>query len=237
MKNYKIFVKNFTISIVAFIPLIAYFNYIVDPYGLYNTTLLNLPKIKQSKKIMLVKAIKTREIKPISIVLGTSRTEFGYDPTHRYFQQPSYNLATSGSSIYQNKLYFQNALKQGNLKNVLLVADYRMFNNKTQKSMKDIEEYFTNENIFKYIFSVNTIKDSLSTIFKGKTSTLYLENGQMEQTHHWNNILRNGGHHKTMQRDEAKYYKDYSTNYTNKDTKNKSFPDFEEIVKLCYKTI
>lgn len=37
-----------------------------------------------------------------------------------------------------------------------------------------------------------------------------------------------------MKKDESKYYENYPTDYTYKDTKKKSFPDFEEILKLCY---
>jgi len=209
-------------------------NYIIDPYGLYNTNYFNFIKIKQADKIRLVKAIKVKEIKPTSICLGTSRTEYGYDSTHKYFIKPSYNLGTSGSSIYENMLYFKYALKQGNLKKVLLVADYRMFNLLKQKHVQDFESYFDDKNIYSLLFSIDVFKDSLLTIIGGERNTIYLENGQRDHNYNWKNILKNGGHLKTMRRDEKDYYKDYPTNYTYKDTKKKSFPDFEEIVKLCY---
>jgi hypothetical protein len=131
-------------------------------------------------------------------------------------------------------LNFQYALKQGKLKKVLLVVDYRMFNNKTQKSIQDFETYFDGKNIYTYLFSIDILKDSLLTVKGGENTSIYLENGQREHNHNWKSILKNGGHLETMKKDEEKYYKDYPTNYTYKDTKKKSFPDFEEILKLCY---
>lgn len=214
--------------------LISGTNYITDPYGIYNHSLLNINKPKQSEKIRLIKAIKVNEIGPKSIVLGTSRAEYGYDPTHSYFIKPSYNLATSGSSMYENRLYFESALKLANLKKVLLVIDYRMLNGVAQKSILDFESYFNNPNIYKYLLSADSFKDSFLTLFSKKESSPYLQTGQRKHLYNWENISKNGGHLAVMNRDEANYYKDYSTNYTYKDTKKSSFDDFEKIIKLCY---
>lgn len=136
--------------------------------------------------------------------------------------------------MYESISYFKYALKQGNLKKVLLVVDYRMFNNKTQKSIQDFETYFDGKNIYSLLFSIDVLKDSLLTIKGGENSSIFLENGQKEHLHNKYNINKNGGHLETMKKYEKNYYKDFQTNYTYKDTKKKSFPDFEEIVKLCY---
>lgn len=230
-KKFIGFVLGFSIFIVGGVGAI---NYVVDPYGLYKSNFINKPKIKQSDKMRLIKAFKTKEIKPTSICLGTSRAEYGYDPTHKYFIKPSYNLSLSGSSMYEMRLYFEWALKQGNLKKVLLVTDYRMFNTMKQTNISDIETYFDNPNIYSYLFSIDTFKDSLWTLKGGENTSIYLENGQREHNHNWQNIIKNGGHLETMKKDEKNYYKDYPTDYTYKDTRNKSFPDFEKIVQLCY---
>jgi len=230
--NSKKWIKIWFIIIIM-IPIIGGFNYMIDPYGLYGTRYFDLVKIQQSNKMRLIKAIKTKEIKPVSVALGTSRTEHGYDPTHKYFIKPSYNLAISSASMYEEKLNFQNALKQGNLKKVLLVADYRMFNDSSQKNINDFETYFE-KNIYSYLFSIDTLKDSLLTIKGDNSDAIYLGNGQLAHNYRWKNILKNGGHLAVMKKDEKRYYKSYPTNYTYKDTGKKSFPDFEYIVKKCY---
>ena len=106
---------------------VSLFNYIVDPYGLYkNNFLPNKPK--DYEYMRLVKLLKLEELKPNSIVIGTSRAEIAIDPAHKYFKKPSYNLANAGLSLYEAKYYLEEAIKQENLNNVLLVLDWRMFN-------------------------------------------------------------------------------------------------------------
>lgn len=230
-KKFLIFVFSFFIFIVGGVGAV---NYVVDPYSLYNTTIFNLSKPEQASKMRLVKAIQTKRIKPKSIVLGTSRAEFGYDPTHPYFTKPSYNLAVSSGSMYENKLNFEWALKQGSLEQVLLVLDYRMLNETNQKNIQDFESYFDNPNIYKYLFSLDSFKDSLLTLKNQSDSTQYLANGQRDHIYNIKNIKKNGGHLATMKKDEKNYYKGYPTNYTYKDTKKDAFEDFEDVVKLCY---
>lgn len=233
MNNKKFIGFSFLISI-SIVLSVSLLNLIVDPYGIYKVELFKFNKIKADEKIRLVKAVKTKEIAPRSIVLGTSRAEYGYDPTHPYFIQPSYNLAVSGSSMYETRLYLEWALKQGKLQKVLLITDYRMFNLVQQKSVSDLETYFQNNNIYSYLLSADTFKDTLLTVIGSSKIPSYLGNGQREHFHNWDNILQNGGHLETMQKDEAKYYKDFPTNYTYRDTGNSSFFDFEKIVELCY---
>jgi hypothetical protein len=195
---------------------------------------VTLNKITKFYKTRLVKTVMVRKIKPASIILGTSRAQFGYDPTHKYFIKPSYNLAIASGSMYENRLNFELALAQGNLRQVLLVLDYRMFNY-TQRSIPDFDSYFENTNKYRYILSIDTLKDSFRTI-KG-TNDYYrieLDNGQNNHTNKQKQIDKMGGHFNVMKLNESKYYKNYSTNYTYIDTANKSFLDLEKMIAQCY---
>ena len=222
------------VVVLLIIPLVGALNYLVDPYGLYHAEYFGFDKIKQSDKIRLTKAMRIKEIKPKSICLGDSRTEGGYDPTHQYFYKPSYNLAVPGSSIYEDRLNFENALKQGNLEKVLLVVNYRTMTSRPQIYVPDFEAYFEKSK-YTYLFSLDTLKDSLLTI-KGtdKFFRIYLTNGQLKHTYMQKYISEKGGHLSTMQSSESRYYKNNSTSYAYVDTKKKTFPDFEKIVALCY---
>jgi hypothetical protein len=124
-------------------------NYVIDPYDLYKTNYFDLLKVKQVDKIRLIKTIKTKEIKPTSICLGNSRADSGYDPKHNYFTKPSYNLASGGGTLYESKMYLELALKQKKLKKVLLVVDYRMFNDNHQK------KYMILKSILIILISIN----------------------------------------------------------------------------------
>ena len=110
-----------------------------------------------------------------------------------------------------------------------------MFNNKTQKNINDFETYFNGKNIYTLLLSIDVLKDSIKTVLNQKAGNQYLKNGQRDHTWHWKNILKNVAHLQQMRKYESRYYKDYPTNYTYKDTKEKSFPHFEKIIELCYK--
>ena len=211
-------------------------NYIVDPYGIYKTNIF-LNKPEQDKNIRLLKVVKVEDVKPVSISLGTSRTEYGYDPNHEYFSKPSYNLAVSAASLYENRLYLEHAIKQGNLKEVILVADWRMFNDPKMRKLDDFENSFNVENIYKQLFSVDLFISSFKTILNQKTKNSYLENGQRDWYFNQENIDKQGGHLKVMNKGEESYYKKSDFKYNSniyQDTKESSFDDFRKILELCY---
>lgn len=165
-------------------------------------------------------------------MLGTSRGEIGYDPNHKYFMQPAYDLAISAGTLYEARLYFEQALKQKNVKQVLFIADYIMFNNKKQKNTQEIETYFA-KNSLSYLVSIQMFKDAISTIKRKKgCHEFYKPKGQAEYSQCF--IDRRGGPLKAMQKNEFKYYLGRPTNYIYKDTKNNSFDDFDKILKACY---
>jgi hypothetical protein len=211
-------------------------NYVVDPYGIYKTNIFQ-NKPEQDKNIRLAKVVKVEELKPVSISLGTSRTEYGYDPNHEYFSKPSYNLAVSGASLYENRLYLEHAIKQGNLKEVLLVVDWRMFNDPKMRKSDDFEDSFNIKNNYKQLFSIDLFKSSFKTILNQKTKNSYLENGQRDWYFNQENIDKQGGHLKVMNKDEEKYYQKSDFKYNSniyQDTKKDSLEDFRKILELCH---
>jgi hypothetical protein len=233
----KKFVGLVIVFSVVVIGVIGVINYVIDPYGIYNHKLTDFKKVRQGNKMKLVKALKIETIRPKSISLGTSRTEYGYDPTHAYFVQPAYNLATSGASLYENRLYFEKALKEGELKKVLLVADWIMFNTMQMTKTADFEDYFKTTNA-RYLISTDMLLDSFWTIAGRKNgNTLYLQTGQRDGKNHFRHIEERGGHMAVMNEDEERYYKrsDYKTNHNiYQDTGKNAFDDFAAIIALCY---
>ena len=112
----KKWLKIWFIFLTTTIPLVVIFNYLVDPYGIYDSNIINKPKIRQEAKIRLAKAANIQEMKPVSVCLGISRADAAYDVSHPYFPKPSHNVAIAGGTMYENRLYFESLLKNGNLK-------------------------------------------------------------------------------------------------------------------------
>ena len=216
--------------LITFISIfIIILNYIVDPYGIYKTNFFPY-KLSQDKIIRLIKVVRVNDIKPSSIILGNSRAEAGFDPEHKYFEQPSYNLAVSGGTLYESLHYLEYAIKQGNLKNVLLVADWEMFNDIIKKT-PDFDDYF-DESFYKYLFDISVLKNSISTIFNKNHINPYLENG-LRYTD--SSMVPENGHLFASIKYEKADKNYLNVNNTYLGTQRSSFDDFKSILEICYK--
>ena len=129
--NYNLF-----FLVAAFVPLLAVglFNWAIDPYGIFNSPEIigiNQAKPEKLKNGRLFKAVDITRIKPKTIFLGSSRTEYGLDPKHPAFHnnQPAYNSALGAATPYELWRYLKHALvNQPELKLVILGLDEFMFN-------------------------------------------------------------------------------------------------------------
>jgi len=224
--KYTLWVKIYLILVIFTIGSIIIFNYIIDPYGIYNSKIYSFNKVKKNRTTRLIKAMNTIEIKPRSICLGTSRASRAFDCNHNYFLKPSYNLAIESGSMYESKLYFKLALKAGHLNQVLLVLDYRMFKD-NQKEVKEFNSYFNNKTKNSYLPSYYTLLNSITVI----KNSIHILDKKVKK------IIKkkkNPSMLEYMTMIESTYYKNYPNEYVYSDTKKESFPDFETIVSLCY---
>ena len=235
MSDFK-FVKYVLLVFATLIVAIAAFNYVVDPFNFYKSGMVDIRKTQEVNQLRLSKAIYLKNIKPVSIILGSSRAEFGYDPEHRYFSQPAYNLATGGSSMYELTKYLEFAIEQGRLNNVLLVADYINFNSNEQQKVADFNEYFGDKNLYSYLLSLNTLKNSVLTLYgdRQKKVTIYEKNGQREKLHNSVNLRNFGGQLKKIYA-QSTYFDGFDNNNHYRDTQNSSFDDFRKFLELCYR--
>ena len=184
MKNYK----QFNIAFLAFtlpsLLSLGLFNIAIDPYGVFNSPQilgLNSLKSKQFSKVRLFKAVNITQIKPKTLLLGSSRTDLGLDPEHPALssQQPAYNLGLVGPNIYEVKRYLEHTLKnQPELETVVLGIDLFMFNEYKQNAIDFTESRLEKENItssdlLNITLSTNAIQASVETIRSSKASDAY----------------------------------------------------------------
>ncbi|CAC9527557.1 hypothetical protein [uncultured Gammaproteobacteria bacterium] len=215
--NSKTWINLYFIALVAIFSLSSVLFYIVNPSHYFESE-SNI----SSHNTVLSKYNIVSRIKPSSIILGSSRAERGYNPTHKYFLKPSFNFGMGGPSIFDIKNNFKHTLKQGNLKQVLLVIDYLSFNanimDKTSKNNKSLYQQILNTPLDLY-----------------HTKKSHYNNGMRINENKIKSIKKQGGHLKAMAHNDLKFYKNYpKINYTYLDTGSSSFFDFEEIVRLSY---
>jgi len=201
--------KKLLILSLLFVITAISFNWLINPYGIFNSPEIegvNKKKPEFSIHLRLAKAAAVYEQKPEAVILGTSRSEFGFDPNHIAWKTNLvYNLALSGSNMYEVLRYFQYVHGIKPQKQVILAVDFFMFNI-FQKNQPDFKESnFTPNQLT--LASIDTFFASLKTVFKQHAEEIYLHNGQRHWTYYRNNIRKLGGHRQAFRSTEKKYMK------------------------------
>lgn len=110
---------------------VSVINRIVDPYGLWAAPVLpgiNDQKVVQATQARLFKAATIMRLKPEVIFLGTSRTEFGMDPSYLALPGPAYNLGINGANLDEIRAYLAHAIYNNpHLQRVFLGLDLFSF--------------------------------------------------------------------------------------------------------------
>ncbi|NEP77511.1 MAG: hypothetical protein F6K17_08705 [Okeania sp. SIO3C4] len=100
----------FLLSVLLLVVAVGIFNIVVDPYDVFNTPNffgINHSKPRKNNSDRLFKTIDIIRIKPISILIGSSRTKRALDPNHPALEnkQPAYNLALNSINSYELRRY------------------------------------------------------------------------------------------------------------------------------------
>jgi hypothetical protein len=248
----KLFCKHYFIAVfISFVTIIC-INYFVDPYGIFGkikNTDMNLKNPKIEKNDRMHKAFALKQIQPQAIVLGSSRAEYGFDPNHKGWKAIKvYNAALAGSNIYETMMYFKSANRKNNLQQVVLALDFYMFNIYRENVITFNEDYIVNSeflriyNLFSIIFSIDTIRDSYSTIFGQYVEALHFSNGQRNWLRLENDHINSGkGYRKSFIHSEKEFsskvwlpapFMKYEFQNKNQNT----FDYYEEILRESYKS-
>lgn len=238
MKEYRRFCLNLLLATACMSSGIAIFNTLVDPYGVLNSPdvpTLNQKKVaKSTGNARLFKAIDIQRIKPVTIFLGTSRTERGLDPKHSAFdnEQPVYNLALPAANQYEVMRYFEHAIaNQPQLERVIIGVDFFMFNQfnrgKAGFSEHRLEKtHITLLDIFDTTFSAKAIRASLLTVasnVRSSKSESYRSDGS------WIHPNNQNSEKKLKNMLEADFQETYQTYQLS----DEAFDHFKFIIETC----
>lgn len=106
MRSRMLYLKSVAATATAVVVMAGGLNLVVDPYGtfrLYENPRFNRIKPYPEHDITTVKSHALRHVRPDALILGNSRSEVGFDPTHpawqKYGYRSVYNAAIPGSDI------------------------------------------------------------------------------------------------------------------------------------------
>lgn len=202
---------------------VAIFNYIVDASGLrahdettyWSPAPLHTPWRDVQKQ------------KPASIILGTSRAEFGYRANHPYLTQPAYNFATTYSSLHYSLRKLKWAIQQGTVSQVLLIADFGSFN--IPIGPKDFQ--LTSIDSLLNLLSIQSLQQNISAIQLTQAPT---PTTVQKADAFLSRIMAFGGHKLIMSEDEQSFFLRFNKNSRYLDSDIDPFDDLREILALCY---
>lgn len=248
IKKYRRFTYIFLTAALSPLLAIGFFNGIVDPYGIFNRPKINDFNQIKPKQLTKTRMFKSSEIirkKPKTILLGSSRVDFGLDPTHPDLLNPqsSYNLGILGGNIYELRRYLDHAIaNQPNLQEVILGIDFFMFNehfNKTNRiDVRLGKTHLTKQDILDVIFSVDAIEATLETLSVNQAYSnlvVYSDRGMRNQKMIANSIQKslNFMPKKTIFSQNIKEYLYDKNRYKDYQKSSKLLSKFQSIIELC----
>ncbi len=179
--------QNFLIILLAFIFLPAFavsiFNWCINPYDVFNTLEIkgfNQAKPEKLKNTRLFKAVAITRLKPITVFLGSSRTDYGLEPNHPALTKPAYNLGLGASSPYELLAYLRHTIyNQKNVQQIVIGLDEFMFNAHNEASPDFSEARLEKKNIIlqdtiNTTFSLDAFTASKETIETSKSKPNYI---------------------------------------------------------------
>lgn len=192
------FLRSYLLMLILLLVGGIVFNLVIDPFGVFRIVEINgINNVKtgQGGHVRMGKAGSVRVFKPQAVILGNSRAEYGINPEHPgWGTEPVYNLAISGSNMYEILRYFQHAHGIQPVKQALFMLDINQFNAYWENAddfMEDrlsvnpdgqLNSYYYLSDIVSTTLSTKALSQSINTILRSaaKKSTTYLTNGQRD---------------------------------------------------------
>ncbi len=212
MKKYLITLLS---GIITFLVVIGSFNWLIDPFDYLGSPLIEGLNIHKPKiRARMTKVYKTNQIKPATIILGSSRTLNMPSKHPSFINLPVYNLSLASGSGYEMFRMFQHAHAIRSLKTAIIGLDER-FTNGTYTNFNEnrffvdkegnsnIKRYFQYwYDIYNSVLSIDAIRASLSTIKKQR----YYSQKNLAVIDMKKRVSSAGGHHQMFAANENKYF-------------------------------
>ncbi len=205
MRNYVI--RICISSLIAFVAF-AGFNWLVDPYKIWNAP--NIHGINTAKSELAIheriyKTVGLAQHPTNTVILGTSRSDIGLNPNHPALGQDAINLGISSQPYRETRMLFDWLHDRASVKTFVIGLDFFASNSFFPEPGDFAVENFTNERRWKLIFSGSTLVDSALTIHKRKV--LLGDTWSEKGLRFWSDeYVKNGGGHRKIMSESEKMF-------------------------------
>lgn len=159
--------------------LVAAANFVIDPYGLWRAIEIrgfNAAKSERRNQAHLFKSSDLRGPLPPVLIIGSSRTAYGIDPTHSVFENAggAYNAASPGGHLKVIRQYLELAISSnpGRIRTVIYGLDFFEFN---QFAYKNLPITYSEEQLRPGGLPINDLINALLTLdsLQASVATVY----------------------------------------------------------------
>ncbi|MBT5230824.1 MAG: hypothetical protein HOM11_11190 [Methylococcales bacterium] len=175
-------VKLWLALVVGGLILVVTLNIVADPLDVYRVVHaegFNVIKPKVDSYSRLSKPMQVQRRQAKLLVMGSSRAEYGIPMTHSALGDSVYSYTMSGTNIYHTMRFFQHAVAQSEVKELVLGLDFFMFNSHAIEGLdaedilavtanNDINTAFKMNQWLKTLLSLDMFKISMKTLSRQK---------------------------------------------------------------------
>lgn len=159
------------------------FNWLIDPYNIWGGSRIagiNLTKPQQELNERIYKLVGLINKPASTVILGTSRSDFGLNPNHEVFWGAALNLAIADQPYIESRQILDLLAKRKSVRTAIIGLDFVRANaNKSNPPDFDLQN-FSQQRSFQLLTSISTFKDSVLTIIangKNTTASSWTERG------------------------------------------------------------
>jgi hypothetical protein len=252
----KNFIKTTLLTSALLMLLISGFNYLIDPYDIYQADLVDLKKHVAFKTLRMHKAHAVSRLKPKTIIIGSSRTHQGFNPDMEILPyKPAYNLGLVRSNVHEIYRYVQHTAAQNNLKQLFITLDLFSFNamlrprgdfdeRRLSMTIDGYNQDTTTADFLSSLLSFSALKASFNTIADRNTTDKPLtdRNGLHNQLALSNEIMKQG-HRKSTRKIEDQFAgailfpepaKQFRFRKNKDDATATAFDIFRDLINFCH---
>lgn len=230
------------------------FNFWVDPYGLYQTNVGAEWKPHAATQGALIKPYQALRAEPVTLILGNSRAEMGFDPDDPAWPQqlrPVYNLALPGSGTLTAKRLFNHVLAATEPRMIVLGVDFMDFlvasdarEGDPGKSDRLLVTADGQPNKWRWVSmlhdgvstlaSLDSVLHSLDTLrVQGKTGVEHLTPAGFNPGHNYLAMARQEGYFNLFRQRDTENIHSYQRRHRNLFTGNsRTSPEFENVANI-----
>jgi len=255
------YIRSIALSFLAFMASVGAINWLIDPFGMFDSPIianLNSKKTEAVRHGRLNKFATLERQHPRTLIIGSSRAEYGLDPEHPGFsERPVYNFAILGPRINEFLRMFQHVIQINRPQSVLFAVDFFVFNTNMPTEPDFSDARFAADPVgdvrLSYpidrlkertavLLSMDTLVASWTTIFSQTNGSRFmLNNGLQDRSYVDDEIRTMGGYQKSFRSTERAYLHDVifpapSHEFALSDprTHRSTLDNFAEILRLCH---